>query len=147
MKLWDQFCAILRNRLWLRKRILEQQWQAINPARQTLLATRLEVANSSARRNKGLLGRTQLAEGEGLWIVPCQSVHTFWMKFPIDLVYLDRRMRVKKLCRAVPAWRTSFCFTAFSVIELPAGTIDRTQTQLKDQLEIYAKDCTESLED
>jgi len=100
-----------------------------------MLATRLEVADSGAKRNKGLLGRTGLAAGEGLWIVPCESVHTFFMKFPIDLVYLDRKNRVRKVCDSVPAWRLSVCLSAHSILELPAGTIRSTRTEGGDTLE------------
>jgi hypothetical protein len=95
----------------------------------------MEVADSAAKRNKGLLGRQGLAPGEGLWIIPCESVHTFWMKFPIDLIYLDRKNRIKKLRDSVPPWRLSACLSAHSVLELPAGTIRNTQTEPGDTLE------------
>jgi uncharacterized membrane protein (UPF0127 family) len=100
-----------------------------------VLATRLEVADSGPKRNKGLLGRDGLAAGEGLWIVPCESVHTFFMRFPIDLVYLDRKNIIRKVRSAVGPWRLSACLTAHSVLELPAGTIHSTQTQAGDSLE------------
>jgi len=109
--------------------------RVLNLTRNTVLASRMEVAESSAQRNKGLLGRESLTPGEGLWIRPCESVHTFWMQFPIDLVYLDRKNRVKKLVSAVPAWRLSACLTAHSVLELPSGTIRETQTEQGDTLE------------
>lgn len=106
-----------------------------NPARKSVLATSLEVADTSAQRNKGLLGRDALAPGEGLWIRPCEAVHTFWMRFPIDLVYLDRKKRIRKLVSAVPAWRVSACLHAHSVLELPPGTIRGSGTQVGDTLE------------
>lgn len=71
-----------------------------------------------------------------MWIVPCESVHTFFMKFPIDLVYLDKKRRVLKVRPAVPAWRLSACLRAHSILELPAGTIERTGTAPGDQLSI-----------
>jgi uncharacterized membrane protein (UPF0127 family) len=92
--------------------------QVTNLTRHTVLATSLEVANSGSRRSKGLLGRARLAPGEGLWILPCEAVHTFFMQFPIDLVYLDRRNRIRKICHAVPPWRLSACLSAHSVLEL-----------------------------
>lgn len=107
-----------------------------NLTRSTELATQAEVAKTSAARQKGLLGRTGLPEGGGLWIVPCESVHTFFMKFPIDLVYIDRKKTVKKVRRNVPPWRLSACLTAHSIIELPAGVIDRSQTAPGDRLEL-----------
>jgi hypothetical protein len=106
-----------------------------NQTRNTVLASCMEVADTAAKRNKGLLGRERLAPGEGLWIIPCESVHTFWMRFPIDLVYLDRKKNIRKLKSSVPAWRLSACLRAHSVIELPSGTIDQTQTRVGDILE------------
>jgi len=110
--------------------------QVTNVTRGTVLATRLEAAHTGPTRRKGLLGRDGLATGEGLWIAPCESVHTFFMRFPIDLVYLDRARRIKKTRSAVGAWRLSVCFSAHSILELPAGTIRETQTERGDTLEI-----------
>src|SRR5271167_2951353 len=109
--------------------------QVKNLTRQTVLAERLEVADSSAKRNKGLLGRKGLSPGEGLWIVPCESVHTFGMQFAIDLVYLDCDKRVKKVRNDVPPWRISACLSAYSVLELASGSIRRTGTKPGDKLE------------
>lgn len=106
-----------------------------NLTRSTILATALDVADTGPKRNKGLLGRTSLPPGEGLWILPCESVHTFFMKFPIDLIYIDRNNKVKKVRNSVPAWRLSACLSAHSILELPAGTIKRTETQPGDTLE------------
>lgn len=110
--------------------------QVRNLTRNTVLATGLEVAGSGASRRKGLLGRDRLAPGEGLWIVPCESVHTFFMRFPIDLVYLDRQHRVRKVRHAVGAWRLSACLSAHSILELPAGTALASKTQRGDTLEL-----------
>jgi uncharacterized membrane protein (UPF0127 family) len=107
----------------------------LNLNRGTVLATCLEVANTGPKRNKGLLGRKGLARGEGLWIVPCESVHTFFMQFPIDLVYLDRNNRIRKVRSSVPPWRLSVCLSAHSILELPSGTIRESQTQAGDMLE------------
>jgi hypothetical protein len=107
-----------------------------NRTRGTVLATQLEVADSAPKRSKGLLGRDGLAKGEGLWITPCESVHTFFMRFPIDLVYLDRKFQVKKVRCAVGPWRLSACLSAHSIIELPAGTIRASKTQRGDVLEL-----------
>jgi uncharacterized membrane protein (UPF0127 family) len=109
--------------------------QVLNLSRGTVLATCLEVASTGPKRNKGLLGRKGLAPGEGLWIVPCESVHTFFMQFPIDLVYLDRNNRIKKVRASVPPWRLSACLSAHSILELPSGTIRESQTQAGDTLE------------
>ena len=107
-----------------------------NQTRQTVLADAAEIADSSAKRRTGLLKHDRLAPGEGLWIVPCESVHTFFMKFPIDLVYLDKRRRVRKVRRAVPPWRLSLCLSAHSVLELPAGRAAETGTAVGDGLSV-----------
>lgn len=109
--------------------------QVTNLTRSTILATSVEVADSGPRRSKGLLGREGLAPGTGLWIVPCEAVHTFWMQFPIDLVYLDRSLRIKKLKTNVRPWRMSGCLSAHSVIELASGTIRDTHTERGDKVE------------
>ena len=113
----------------------DTQLHALNSTRSTLLATRLELAVSGKSRRKGLLGRAGLATGEGLWIVPCESVHTFFMRFPIDLVYLDRKNRIRKLRSEVGPWRISACLSAHSVLELPPGTIRATRTERGDRVE------------
>jgi uncharacterized membrane protein (UPF0127 family) len=105
-----------------------------NETRSTILADAAEVADTTARRRRGLLGRDNLTSGEGLWIVPCEGVHTLGMKFAIDVLYLDRKKRVRKLRRVMRPWRLSICLLAHSVLELPAGTIDRTGTQPGDQI-------------
>jgi hypothetical protein len=105
-----------------------------NQTRQTVLASHADVADTSEKRRVGLLKHTSLAPGEGLWIAPCESVHTFFMKFPIDLVYLDKRLRVRKVRHAVRPWRLSACLTAHSVLELPAGSVAETGTVAGDEL-------------
>jgi uncharacterized protein len=109
--------------------------RVLNLTRRTVLADSVEVAGHGAARRKGLLGRDGLAAGEGLWIVPCESVHTIGMRFPIDLVYLDRNKKVRKVRSGVPPWRLSACLSAHSVIELASGTIQTTKTTPGDKLE------------
>jgi uncharacterized protein len=111
-----------------------------NLTRGVEIASRAEIATSSARRSKGLLGRTEFLPGEALWILPCESVHTFGMKFAIDLVYLDRHLRIRKIRRNVPPWRISVCLTAHSVIELPAGTIQPGNPDVGDVVEVVPAD-------
>jgi uncharacterized membrane protein (UPF0127 family) len=107
-----------------------------NRTRQTVVATKAEVADTPGKRRTGLLKHERLEPGEGLWIVPSESVHTFFMKFPIDLVYLDRKRKVKKVRHAVGPWRVSMCLTAHSVLELPAGAARQSETKKGDILEL-----------
>lgn len=107
-----------------------------NQTRNTVLADSADVADSSAKRRTGLLKHDSLAPGDGLWIVPCESVHSFFMKFPIDLVYLDRKHKVRKIRHRMRPWRLSVCLSAHSILELPAGILEATGTQSGDQLQI-----------
>ncbi len=107
-----------------------------NRTRNTELGNAIEIADSSAQRRTGLLKRSGLERGEGLWIVPCESVHTFFMKFAIDLVYLDKKHKVRKVRHAVKPWRMSLCLTAHSIVELPPGAAQASGTLAGDELEI-----------
>ena len=110
---------------------------AINVTRGTSLAHCARVADTPATRMTGLLHDTLLAEGDGLWIVPCNSIHSFWMKFVFDAVFLDKKLRVVHLVREMQPWRISkIVLRAHSVLELPAGLITKTQTKLGDQFEM-----------
>lgn len=106
-----------------------------NPRRQTVLGVCVEVADTAQKRRRGLLGRQSLSPGEGLWISPCEAVHTFAMQFPIDLVYLDREHRILKLRGNVQPWRLSGCLWAHSVLELASGTLRESQSRPGDRLE------------
>jgi hypothetical protein len=113
----------------------ETRLQVSNLTRRSVLASSLSVAGNGRTRMKGLLGRDRLSDGAGLWILPCEAIHTCGMRFSIDLIYLDRGNRIRKLRSEVSPWRLSACFSAHSVLELPAGIIRSTQTQLGDTLE------------
>ena len=92
-------------------------------------------ATSLWARSRGLLGRKALEPGEGLLIDPCSGVHTVGMAFPIDAIFLDRRGTVVHLARRMAPLRMSrYVFKARSVLELPAGTITATGTELGDRI-------------
>ncbi|MEZ5366495.1 MAG: DUF192 domain-containing protein [Bryobacterales bacterium] len=107
-----------------------------NETKGVSLGSLIEVAGDSKTRNKGLLGRDGLDEGQGLWIVPCEAIHMFFMRFAIDVVYLDKSKRVVKIVPALKPWRLSACLKAHSVLELPAGVAEKTGTTPGDQLEM-----------
>ena len=101
------------------------------------LAGDLLLAESLLSRMKGLLGRRALASGEGLWIRPCKGVHTFGMRFPIDLLFLDRELRVIAVTRDLaPNRLTRIRMNAASVLELPSGMAASTTTVVGDQLSV-----------
>jgi uncharacterized membrane protein (UPF0127 family) len=87
-------------------------------------------------RRTGLLKRTELLPGEGLWIAPCECIHTFGMKFAIDAVFLTKKLRVAKIAADLPRRRLAMAVWAHSVLELPAGMASRTNTCKGDQLRL-----------
>ena len=107
-----------------------------NVTRGTTLADRADIADTSATRRTGLLKHTGLAPGEGLWIVPCEGVHTFFMKFAIDVVFLNKKRKVLKIRPNMVRRRFAVSLFAHSVLELPAGYLAETGTQPGDQLEL-----------
>jgi uncharacterized protein len=109
-----------------------------NLNRGTVLAEAAQLADDSAARRRGLLGRKCLLPGEGLWIVPCEAVHTIGMQFPIDVVFLSVDNRVLKIRDSMPPWRLAGCFRAYSVLELPSGTAAPAGTKPGDRLQICA---------
>jgi uncharacterized protein len=113
--------------------------QAFNQTRKRFLATRLAVAQTHWSRLRGLLGVSEndFRNGGGLWIRPCRGVHTLAMRFPIDVVYLDRAGIVVHLVHDLHPWRFSpIRMQAASVLELPSHTVARTETALGDAIEM-----------
>lgn len=88
-------------------------------------------------RLKGLIGKPALGDDEGLWMAHCWAIHTFGMRFPIDVVFLDGEHLVKKVIQGLrPFNPVVCCWSARGVIELPVGTIERAQVQVGDRIEI-----------
>jgi uncharacterized membrane protein (UPF0127 family) len=107
----------------------------VNRTRGAVLADRVESVHGIRERLRGLLGRAGLGRGEALAIRPCASIHTFFMRFEIDAVFLDRRGRVVRALAGLRPWRaTRFHLRAEQVVELPAGTVARTGTREGDEL-------------
>jgi uncharacterized membrane protein (UPF0127 family) len=102
----------------------------------TAVVTRLEAAFDSKSRNRGLLGRTGLAPDHALVIAPCSSVHTFFMKFPIDVMFVARDGTVRRIASGVRHWRLALSLRSFAVIETAAGVIGTSGTQPGDRLAI-----------
>ena len=94
-----------------------------------------ELANTFVTRARGLQGRPTLAVGEGLLIRPSFSVHTFFMRFPIDVVFLDRRGCVLDVVPALKPWRTATRLRAKAVLELAAGEAERLALRTGERLE------------
>ncbi len=103
------------------------------------LATDPILAGSSESRRRGLLGRDSMAPGEALVIAPSQGVHTFGMRFAIDIVGVNRAGVVVSVRRAVPRRRILFSLKAFAIVELKAGAIDQAELAVGDRLQAVAR--------
>jgi uncharacterized membrane protein (UPF0127 family) len=106
-----------------------------NTANGSIVAAFTEAAFSRASRNRGLLGRKSLPAGHALLIAPCTSIHTWFMRFPIDVIFVKRDGRVVKSRSAVPPWRIIIALGAYAVVELPAGAIAQSGVKVHDRLE------------
>lgn len=110
-------------------------WQVTNVTRDRILATRASRAEGFWNRFMGLMGQTSLPMGEALHIVPCNSIHTFFMRIPIDVLFLDAENRVVRTYEALPPWRmTPPIRKARTVLEFPIGTLAGSGTAVGDQL-------------
>ena len=113
---------------------------AFNRTRTTYLATELMIARTHWTRFRGLMATdtAHFRRGQGLWISPSHGVHTFAMRFPIDVVYLDRERIIIHVEEELKPWRLAAVrIQAASVLELPIGTIRESKTALGDQVDIF----------
>ncbi|MBP2645465.1 MAG: hypothetical protein H6Q75_905 [Firmicutes bacterium] len=107
-----------------------------NSSKDCLLAKEARVADTFFSRLKGLLGTDKLEETAALMIYPCSSVHTFGMRYVIDVAFVDIDHRVVKLVPHLPPGRMAMCGRSRYVVELAAGTLARTGTSIGDRLDI-----------
>jgi uncharacterized membrane protein (UPF0127 family) len=98
------------------------------------VATTILPALDSAARRTGLLKHASLAAGAAMIIAPTSAIHTFFMRFPIDVAFVTRDGTIVKTCRALAAWRLAWAFGAYAVVEMPAGALDRADTRTGDRL-------------
>jgi uncharacterized membrane protein (UPF0127 family) len=114
-----------------------QTVRILNKTRGTVLGERIGVADSSLSRMVGLLGKSGLAPATGLLIMPSQAVHSIGMRFPIDVLFMDRNWRVIHIQPSMRPYRISgLHWRARCVLELPVGAIAETCTLVGDVLQI-----------
>jgi uncharacterized membrane protein (UPF0127 family) len=112
-------------------------YKASNLTRNRILAEFLASADTFWSSLLGLMGKPDLPQGSGLLLIPCQSVHTMGMRFPIDVIFMDKRGMIIHLVENMKPWRVSKHFLkSRCVLELSAGTISATGTMLGDIVEI-----------
>lgn len=108
----------------------------LNLSRERVVCERGMVADRALARMRGLIGQRQLPEGEGLLLEPAPAIHTAFMRFPIDVVFLDAYMRVIKVVDSLPPWRSAAARSARSVLELAAGQAGRRGVAVGDRLDV-----------
>lgn len=115
-------------------------FEVSNRTRGTVLGNKIRVADTPRARRRGLLSESSLEPGSGMWIFPSQAIHTFWMRFAIDVVFLDRRLRVKRVYHRMPPFRLSrFVWGAQSVLELSPGVLADSGTETGDELQFLPR--------
>ena len=115
-----------------------RSFRVINLTKNTVVAQNAGIADNLFSRMRGLLGRKSLNPQEGLILRPCNSIHTFFMQFPIDVVFLDRYDLAIKVYHSLPPWRMSGTFFRSALcLELPAGSLLQSRTQEGDRLQIF----------
>ncbi len=112
-----------------------QNARFVNERTGAVLAPVIETAFDSATRRRGLLGRS-LPEGHALVLAPCNAIHTFWMGYPIDVLFVARDGVITKVVERLGAWRVAASFRAFATIELRAGAIDDQDLIVGDRLSV-----------
>jgi uncharacterized membrane protein (UPF0127 family) len=114
-------------------------WVLRNVRHGGLVARHLETAFDSRQRNRGLLGRDALADSHALILAPCSSIHTWFMRFAIDVAFVDRAGRIVRARAAVAPWRMQVSLRAFAVVELASGALQETDTRAEDRLYLAAE--------
>jgi uncharacterized protein len=120
---------------------------ALNRTRQAYLATHVRVAATHWSRFRGLMATdaSVFPAGEALWIVPCRGVHTFAMRFPIDVIYLNSDKVVVHVEENLKPWRLApVRMRAASVLELPGSTLRATHTAIGDEIEIAIEETVQA---
>ncbi len=99
-----------------------------------LLLEHARKTETILERTRGLLGCQELEQGEGLLLTPCNSIHTFFMKFSLDIIFLNRGGTIVKMIESLTPWKVSGCWASTAVLEVSAGLISNTGLQIGDQL-------------
>jgi uncharacterized protein len=108
--------------------------QLVNARSGRIIANQLLLAFDSATRKTGLLKHASLPAGTAMVIAPTNAIHTFFMKFPIDVVFVAKSGKVLKIRAAMPAWRMLGALRGFAVVELAAGALAQSETTVGDEL-------------
>ena len=115
------------------------RWRLINSRTGRVVADEISTAFDSASRRKGLLGRESMTAGSAMVIAPTNAIHTFFMRFEIDVAFVSKDGRILKLRHRLRPWRVFGALTGFAAIELPGGTLEASGSQIGDDLGLQAR--------
>ncbi|MGO9244173.1 MAG: DUF192 domain-containing protein [Verrucomicrobiia bacterium] len=108
----------------------------VNASKKTIVSDKCHFANTVLKRMVGLLNRGRFEQGEGLLLDRCYGIHTIGMRFPIDVLFLDKDLHVIRAVKALPPYRTCVVKKAVYVLEVPVGALDSSHTEEGDQIQI-----------
>ena len=110
-------------------------YKIINTRTGAIIAEKAKITQNFKERSIGLLNRKSLEPGEALLIKPCNSIHTFFMRFPIDVAFLNKEGNVVGIVKNMAAWRLASCiFKGYMTLELPVGSIDIQGIKIGDSI-------------
>jgi len=122
-----------------------EKWYVYNKTRQSFLSLGVSIADTHFKSLKGLLGKRRLQEDDGLWIIPCQGIHTIGVLFPIDVIFLDADLKVIHMVEHLSPFRIGpIRVNCQSVLEMSVRTIYSSHTQIGDSLMICSADQMEA---
>jgi len=109
----------------LKEKMENRYYRIINMRTGAIIAEKAKITQNFKERSVGLLNRKSLEPGEALLIKPCNSIHTFFMRFPIDVAFLNKEGKVVGIVKNIGAWRLASCiFKGYMTLEMPKGCID-----------------------
>ncbi|MCF7888001.1 MAG: DUF192 domain-containing protein [Candidatus Omnitrophica bacterium] len=111
-------------------------YKIVNETKDVGIVSSAEVASGFFQRLFGLIFRNNIKDDQALIFYQAPSIHTFFMRFPIDIIFLDREMKVKRIVNSLSPWRVVFCKDAYVTIELPVGKAKQNNISLGDKIEL-----------
>lgn len=112
------------------------KFKIINETKEIDLVSSAQVASGFFLRLWGLMFRKKIGTNQALIFYQAPSIHTFFMRFPIDIIFLNKQMAVKRIVHSLPPWRAVFCPGAYITIELPSAKISQVKAQIGDKIKI-----------
>ena len=112
----------------------------VNSRTEDAVARRVEVAVTRRRRRKGLLGRSGMAVSSAMILAPCAAVHTMFMRFPIDVLFVDANGCALRIVPNLGPWRVAIQPFAHAVVEMPAGSLEERRVRVGDRLYLQDED-------